>query len=1112
MATILIVDDRPTNRQFLLTLLGYTGHRLLEAADGAEALELARAEHPDTIITDILMPTMNGFELVQQLREDAALAHTPVIVYTATYHTAEARALAESCGVKTLLPKPSEPQDILAAVNDALGAGALPLVPEVTSAPGAAKVRQLHEVGDRLTQYVNDLRSAQLTMDEMLARSLLDEKERVLQISESFADNIENLQRVTTRLSTLLEAGVEMMAEHDPVRLIERFFDTCSKVVASRYAVVGMLDGKGERLDQVLAKGLDPQLYRDGEHDRSFVESLLTASAPVRQQTSGSRESVAGMPPHHPPVRSFLGLSIATRERAYGWVYFADRFGEAAFTDEDERVAAILAAELAVLYENAILYDVVQRHAARLEIEAAERKRAQELLADSEARFRQMAETIRDVFFLTDATGRFLYVSPAYEETWGHSREPLYVNAGAWLDAVHPEDRERVAVGYAARRTTGCFDEEYRIVTADARTRWVHARTFPIFGDDGALYRVAGIAHDITARKQAELRIRRLNRVYAVLSGINGLIVRVARREELFHEACRIAVADGGFALAWIGTVDRQRQEIEPQAWESADPGFVHRLQGLLLAGDGEGSGGIVARAVQEKTARVSNDVAIDPDVPLGREYALRGVRSMAVLPLVSGNRVAGVLTLHSLEPGFFDDEEMTLLRELAGDIAFALDHIEKSERLDYLAYYDALTGLANRNFFQERLTQRLLADAGTGRRLALVLLDVQRFDAISDAFGRQGADQVLKQLARRLQHGARDPSEVARVGTDHFAVLLAEIAPHADLGAMVEQRMDGAFGEPIRIAEDVELRVPAKAGIAIFPADGADAETLFASAEAALREAAESDERCVFYAHRMTERTSGRVALENALRRAIENDEFILYYQPKVDLETRRISGAEALLRWRSPELGLVAPGEFIPLLEETGLILDVGEWVLRRAVSDRRQLLAEGYDVPRIAANVSARQLRQRGFVDLVQETIRDAGSPAGIDIELTESVVMEDVAGNIGKLRALGALGVDVAIDDFGTGYSSLAYLAKLPVQSVKIDRSFIVNMLTDPDTTTLVSTIISLAHSLRLSVVAEGVETEEQARILRLLRCDEMQGYLMSRPVPIEDLTPLLSKAA
>ncbi|MBI2315541.1 MAG: EAL domain-containing protein [Betaproteobacteria bacterium] len=258
-----------------------------------------------------------------------------------------------------------------------------------------------------------------------------------------------------------------------------------------------------------------------------------------------------------------------------------------------------------------------------------------------------------------------------------------------------------------------------------------------------------------------------------------------------------------------------------------------------------------------------------------------------------------------------------------------------------------------------------------------------------------------------------------------------------------------------------------------------------------------------------MNERVAEKLALENRLRQALEKEEFTLHYQPKEDLESKRIVGLEALIRWRSPELGLVSPLDFVPMMEETGLILGVGAWALQWAALDYERLRRQYAAAPRIAVNVSPIQLRQRDFVEVVRKAVAPGAAPPGIDLEITEGLLMENIQGNVEKLRAVRDLGMSIAIDDFGTGYSSLAYLAKLPVQTLKIDRSFIVSMLDDPDAMALVSTIISLAHALRLKVVAEGVDSIEQAKVLRLLRCDQMQGHLVSKPLAWDDLGAFLA---
>jgi len=500
------------------------------------------------------------------------------------------------------------------------------------------------------------------------------------------------------------------------------------------------------------------------------------------------------------------------------------------------------------------------------------------------------------------------------------------------------------------------------------------------------------------------------------------------------------------------------------------------------------------------------NDVEAVSPIDQPDVYLQQGIRSIAALPLMVDGEAVGTLDLHATEPGYFDQEEMRLLLELAGDISFALEHIRRAEKLEYLALFDSLTGLANRTLFLDRLGQRLHLAGQAGEQVAVVVSDVERLRTINESLGRHAGDAVLKQLAERLTRGAAR-EELARVGGDHFAIVLAAIKAEPDVSLRIERMWRDCTSEPFAV-EGSELRISAKAGIALYPKDGADAESLLRGAEAALRRGKETGERYVFHAAEMRSTSSEKLSLENSLRRALELDEFVLHYQTQLDLDTRRIVGAEALIRWQSPDQGLVLPGRFIRLLEETGLILDVGGWVLRRAVRDHRQCNGQGSALPRIAINVSPIQLRQRDFVAVVKEAISEDDASTSLDLEITESVLMEDIEGNTDKLKALRDLGVRVTIDDFGTGYSSLSYLTKLPIDSLKIDRSFISGMLSDPNTMTLVSTIVSLAHSLRLTVVAEGVETEEQASTMRQLRCDEAQGYLFSRPAPLEQLALVL----
>jgi EAL domain-containing protein (putative c-di-GMP-specific phosphodiesterase class I) len=352
------------------------------------------------------------------------------------------------------------------------------------------------------------------------------------------------------------------------------------------------------------------------------------------------------------------------------------------------------------------------------------------------------------------------------------------------------------------------------------------------------------------------------------------------------------------------------------------------------------------------------------------------------------------------------------------------------------------------------------------------------------------------------LTQNLGDGNLAARVGADHFAVVLPVVKAEGNVEHLVQNTINAFLDHPFRLNESV-FRIAVKAGVALFPEDGVDADTLFRNAEAALKNAKTNGDRYLFYTQKMTAAVAGRLTLENQLRDALENEEFVLHYQPKINLESGKLTSAEALIRWNDPRTGLVPPYKFIPVLEETGLINEVGRWALHKAVSEYLRWRAAGLPAVRIAVNVSPLQLRNPGFITEIGKVLAlDPQAASGLELEITESLIMADVKHSIETLQAIRAMGVTIAIDDFGTGFSSLSYLAKLPVDTLKIDRSFVIEMTAGPEGLALVSTIINLAHSLKLKVVAEGVETDEQSRLLRLLNCDEMQGYLFSKPVPGE----------
>ena len=743
----------------------------------------------------------------------------------------------------------------------------------------------------------------------------------------------------------------------------------------------------------------------------------------------------------------------------------------------------------------------VQR-ALREHAAARERREMEQALRQSEADYLDLIENAADGIFVCDVDGRYANVNPRLCEMLGYTRDELMaLGASATVPAINPAEARLSAGGTGSNRHIR-FESMVQRKDGSAFPAEFSARV----SHNG---KVQCVVRDVSERRGAEERVARLNRIYAVLSGITSMIVRVRSREELFREACRIAVEEGGFSIAWIGRVDAAERRLVPVAWAGPAERQLELIRDRLRLDD-PANASLSARAINERRVMVSNSVESDARVLSGSQLAGLGTRSLAVLPLELTGEPIGNFSLYAVEAGFFDDKEIRLLRDMANNLNFALNHLQKLDKLDDLAYYDELTGLPNRNLFLRRVTEHLRKASETHGKVAVGLFDLDGFKTINDTFGRQAGDELLRQIARRsADGGAPRDSRFARVGPDQFGIV-TPLDPDQDFVRRLEWAFDHYFGQPLK-ANNTELHVSGKAGFAIYPDDGEDAETVFRKAEAAVKKAKASGERYLFYTQEMTHRVAERVMLASKLRQALENGAFVLHYQPKVELLTRSITGVEALMRWTDPETGrAVPPAEFIPLLEETGLIMQAGAWALRQAVRDRRAWREAGLDAPRVAVNVSPVQLRRHDFAQSVRKVIEEEQGEPGLDLEITESVIMEDVAGNIRTLLEIKELGVSVAVDDFGTGYSSLGYLARLPVATLKIDRSFVSTMLEDSNTMTLVSTIIALAHTLGLRVVAEGVEEESQAHALRLLRCDQIQGYLVSRPMPASQLAAFVAQ--
>lgn len=1122
MAKIAVIDDLAVNRELLVTLLHAFGHASIEASNGAEALDLVRSERPDLVFCDILMPVMDGYEFVRQLRADPQISHIPVVFFTAYYLEHEARHLAKACGVDDILPKPYEPEQIIEVIERVLAAPTLADAGPARGPPGL-----------------------QPSFDRQHLRLITDK----------LSEKVVELQTSNTKLAALIELNLQLGSQRDAERLLDQVCTSSCSLLGARHASIAVRAAENGNIAFVSHSGLGPETLAGLGEVRldGGLLGTVVAEGKSRRIADGDVDMASlGLPAGYPPVRTLLAAPVVSLTAIYGWICLTGKLGEEAFSEDDEHVLKIVGAQTGRIYENGALYRKIERHSVELEREIIERKQAQGRLAAQCAVAGILAEAESANFeeacqqMLTSICRDFGFAAGTL---WRCSEDGLSVHCiDVWcepeaacgnfvattrhltlpIDACLPG---RVLAGGELVWIADLMDDPTFHRKIQAREAGLQTATaIPIGRRSG---KIVGVAEffcrelrqldlemvdmlvalgdqigQFFQRVQQQQRVLRLTRVRAVMSGINSAIVRIHDRLELFREACRIAIDEGKFSMAWVGEVNAARQAVIPVAWSGISDEVGS--QPVSLGIESESPPGPVRLVIEQKELLVINNLAAR-DLASDRmvEALSRGDHSMIVLPLVVDEIAVGVIVLYATEADFFTNDEIELLRELARDVSFALAYIGKQDMLAYLAFYDALTGLPNRALFIERLTQALqAARREPGERISVALYNINRFRHINDAFGLATGDILLRELAQRLQAIWPEPSNLARVPVDHFLGLICDSRDPVDVANNLDKAVAQLLAQPFFVGGR-EIRMSMSAGIAVWPDDGGDSETLIRNAGAALRAAKLSGERYLFYQQNMNALIAQSVRLENKLRTALDRNEFVLHYQPKVAAATREVTGVEALIRWNDPEIGLVSPAEFIPMLEETGMILEVGSWAIRQALADARRWQAAGIAPLRIAVNVSALQLQQRDFVESVRKALAlDCGTAPSIDLEITESMIISNIEQNIAHFAAIRNMGLAIAIDDFGTGYSSLSYLARLPVDALKIDQSFVGTMTTSPVSMTIVSTMIAMAHALDLKVIAEGVEEEEQAKLLALLKCEELQGYLISRPLPADRLLEFL----
>jgi diguanylate cyclase (GGDEF)-like protein len=615
---------------------------------------------------------------------------------------------------------------------------------------------------------------------------------------------------------------------------------------------------------------------------------------------------------------------------------------------------------------------------------------------------------------------------------------------------------------------------------------------------------------------QREAQKERSGRMFAALSATNEAIMRAQTREELCGRVCDAAVLDPasfGVRISLLDTAERVVRIVAAGGLgKDTAAGITIPIDGSL-----EQSQSLGELAFKSAQRCISNDYLDDPRLTRVRERVRAiGARSAASFPLLKAERPFGLFTIHSSEAGIFTAELVELLQRLADNLSFAFANFDRADekaraeqRIEYLATHDSLTGLPNRALFNHLLHEIVSADHAPDRKAAVLFIDLDRFKVINDSLGHEAGDALLMEVAWRLRANVRASDVVARLGGDEFVIILNEIAARSDVETIARDLLLNLM-PPVQLAGH-QCRTTASIGIAMYPDDGHDELSLTKNADIAMYAAKDEGKNAFrFYAAELRSQSVERLELEAALRHALELDQFTVHYQPKVLATDRRVTGVEALLRWNHPQWGELAPAKFIPVAEESGLITPIGRWVLRSACAQAVAWQKQGLPPLSMAVNLSPRQFQDEHLLRDIDQVLQETGlAPELLQLEITESMVMRNVERAITLLDAIRARGVHLAIDDFGTGYSSMSLMKKFPIDTIKIDRSFVRDLATNKEDRAIARAIIQLGKTLGLTVVAEGVETFEQDLLLRRDECDQLQGYLFSKPVPPEAIPPLVT---
>jgi diguanylate cyclase (GGDEF)-like protein/PAS domain S-box-containing protein len=715
---------------------------------------------------------------------------------------------------------------------------------------------------------------------------------------------------------------------------------------------------------------------------------------------------------------------------------------------------------------------------------------------------RAMVDQVPDYLFVKDLDCRFVTVNEAIARINGFdSTEDVIGKTDFDLHEAATAKKFFEIEQNVVRSGRSIIDMEELVIDAETgKEKWLLTTKVALRDDADCVVGLVGISRDITARKKED-RLRDEQAIVVEMIAMNSPLEVVLDRLVRLIET-QLEEVSGSIQL-----LDETGKHLTHGAAPSLPQAYSRAIDGIAIGPDV----GSCGTAAYRRESVIVADIANDPLWTDFRDLAAQhGLRSCWSTPILSHQgTVLGTFAMYSATVRFPTEIESRLTQMTTRTAAIAIERKLAQDQISFMAHHDMLTGLPNRSLLIDRLTQAMLQTERYNPWVSVVFVDLDNFKFVNDSLGHTAGDAVLKEVSRRMLDCVRPTDAVMRLGGDEFIILLTDLPESTDAISAMLHKLRVAIAEPLTI-KDQAFHITCSMGVATFPHDGTDAETLTANADAAMYKAKQAGrDGFQFFTAEINIRAHERLALQDGIRKGIARSEFHLLYQPQVDLRTGRIFAVEALVRWKHPSLGLISPAQFIPLAEETGLIVPLGDWVLREACRQNKEWQDAGLDPIAVCVNVSARQFQDLNWATRVLSTLDETGLAAEwLELELTESVVMRDVDQAVVIMRDLQSAGVGFAIDDFGTGYSSLSALKILPVSRLKIDQSFVRNLARDEDDRTIAAAVISLGQKLNMKVIAEGVETNEQMTFLRDNNCDEVQGYHFSRPISCDKIESLL----